>query len=509
MPRPNGRPANPVERQDRLRTALQFPEFAIRELCNRSFFRFLRHFWPQISNDEFSPNWHIELMCQELQILAERVAAQEPAEYDLIINVPPGSTKTATCSILFPAWCWTRWYWMRFITVSYSAVLSLESAEYSRDLIRSEEFQRVYPDLSIKQDKDTKSNFRIVQEWKNGAMRLGGNRFSTSVGGTLTGFHAHIIIVDDPLNPQQAASEKELKTCNQWLSQTLTTRKVNKALTPTLLIQQRLHQGDPTGDKVKKAKTGKTKIRHICLPGEIKNYKEEVQPPELIERYTDGLLDPKRMPWEVLQQMEADLGQYGYSGQVGQKPVPPGGGMFKVDMFVVMDSVSHLILEHDVKGKVRYWDKAGSQDEGAYTAGVKMYRTVNGKYVIMDCVRGQWASEIREAKIRSVAEADGVAVHIYHEQEPGSGGKDSAQATVRNLAGYFNEPDRPTGDKVFRADPYSVQVNNGNVILLRGDWNHDFIEEHRFFPFSTYKDQVDAASGAFSKLAPGRVVRAS
>ena len=67
--------------------------------------------------------------------------------------------------------------------------------------------------------------------------------------------------------------------------------------------------------------------------------------------------------------------------------------------------------------------------------------------------------------------------------------------------------DRPKGDKVYRADPYSVQVNDGNISLLRGDWNYEFIEEHRHFPFSTYKDQVDAAAGAFAKLTAKRLVK--
>lgn len=507
MARKGNRPPDPKSRRERLRTALQFPEFVLREQNNRSFYKFLQHFWPQVSSDEFQPNWHIELMCNELQELAERVSRKEPAEYDLIINVPPGSTKTVTCSIMFPVWCWTRWYWMRFITVSYSAMLSLESADYSRELVRSVQFRSMYPELSIKQDKDTKGNFRIVKEVRNGEMLLGGNRFSTSVGGTLTGFHGHILIVDDPLNPQQAISETELKNCNHWLGQTLTTRKTDKAVTPTVLIQQRLHQNDPTGYKLA---SGKAHIRHICLPGEIKKYKEEVRPQRLVHFYTeDGLLDPKRMPWQVLSNMEEELGQYGYSGQVGQKPVPPGGGMFQVDMFIIMDSVSHLIMDHDVKGCVRYWDKAGTEGGGAWTAGVKMLRTHDGKYIILDVKRFQKASHEREALIRATAEADGAQVKVYLEQEPGSGGKESVESSIRNLAGFIVEADRPTGDKVFRADPYSVQVNRGNVILLRGDWNHEFIEEHRFFPFSTYKDQVDAASGAFSKLASTRVVHIS
>ena len=87
---------------------------------------------------------------------------------------------------------------------------------------------------------------------------------------------------------------------------------------------------------------------------------------------------------------------------------------------------------------------------------------------------------------------DGRRTIIYIEQEPGSGGKDSALATIRNLAGYSVYADKPTGDKVYRADPYSVQVNNG-VFLIRAPWNYAFVG-HRYFPLGKYKDQVDAAS---------------
>ena len=133
--------------------------------------------------EDFKDNWHIKYICGELQDMAERVAAGLPKKYDLIVNVPPGSTKTAMVSIMFPAWCWTRWYWMRFITASYTSTLSLESAEYSRDVIKSEKFRLLFPELEIKRDKDIKSNFRIVKIQKNSGgantTLLGGNRFST------------------------------------------------------------------------------------------------------------------------------------------------------------------------------------------------------------------------------------------------------------------------------------------------------------------------------------------
>jgi predicted phage terminase large subunit-like protein len=483
----------------RMKESLKQPYNLSAERCRRSFFHFLQEFWEQVSNDEFKPNWHIELLCNELTELAEQVSKHQPKKHDLIVNIPPGTTKTITCSIMFPVWCWIRWHWMRFITASYSGALSLESAEYSRDLIRSEKFSNYFPYLQIKQDKDTKSNFRVQKSLPNGVVQLGGNRYSTSVGGTLTGFHGHILLVDDPLDPNRAVSEVELNNANRWMEQTLSTRKVDKAISPTVLIMQRLHQDDPSGHMLAKKKEN---VRHISLPGEIRNYKKEVKPKELIKKYKDDLLDPNRMNWTVMQDMEADLGQYGYAGQVGQRPTPPGGGMFKVDHFQVIDT---LPSEVNWMNMVRYWDKAGTQDGGTYTVGCKMLRLKNDRYIIIDIKRGQWATEEREAIIKQTAQADGNSVMVYMEQEPGSGGKDSIDFSIRNLAGYSVYADRPTGDKVFRADPYSVQVNNGNIMLLRADWNYEFIEEHRNFPFSTYKDQVDAASGGFSRLAHKRI----
>jgi predicted phage terminase large subunit-like protein len=500
-PRPDQRT---LPKHTRLKKAMAHPDKVMAEECRRSLFFFMRTFWDQVSTDEPSWNWHIPYLCAQLMKEAHRVAAQTPREYDIIINIPPGTTKSMTCSIMFPVWCWINWHWMRFITSSYSGALSLELAEYSRDLVRSRKFKQLFPEIVIKPDKGTKSNYRIEKrvfddQGREIMREIGGNRYSTSVGGTLTGFHGHMLIVDDPLNPTQAVSETELKSANHWIDNTLSTRKINKAVTPTILIMQRLHQGDPTGHIIDKKKG---KVFHICLPGEIRNYKDKVSPPELVEHYQDGLLDPKRMPWNVLDDMEADLGQYGFAGQVGQNPTPPGGAMFKVDYFSYMEWLPSVKDDplNEIVMVVRYWDKAGSQGKGAYTVGVKMGKLKSGKFIVLDVKRGQWSTDNRERIIKSTAQADGTQTIIYQEQEPGSGGKESAEATIFNLAGFSCYADRPTGDKVYRADPYSVQVNNGNVILLKGDWNHAFVEEHKYFPFGTYKDQVDASAGAFNKL---------
>jgi len=486
--------------------SLRNPVYILREVCNRSLYRFVQELWSEYSNDTFVGNWHIELLCQELELIAKRVAAEEDRDYDFIANVPPGTSKTAITSIFFPIWCWTQWYWMKFITASYGETLSLESAEYSRDIMRCQKFKKIYPEIEIRTDKDQKGNFKIIKkEWKPNSsipkVHQGGNRFSTSVGGTLTGFHGHILIVDDPINPNQALSEKELNNANHWVSQTLSTRKANKLTATTIMIMQRLHQNDPTGAILKNKKR---RVKHLCLPGEIRNHREQVYPPDLAERYIDDLLDPKRMPWSVMDDLRADLGQYGYAGQIGQIPTPPGGGMFQVDKLQIVDKMPP---EKHIISIVRYWDKAGTQDGGAFSAGVKMARLLDGTYLIMDVRRGQWGTNVRERQIKRTVQIDEPNLVTWIEQEPGSGGKESAESTVKNLAGFVIRKDRPQGDKIFRADPFSVQVNEGNVSMLRGDWNHAFIEEYKYFPFSTYKDQVDAGSGAFAKLTSKRIVK--
>ena len=502
-------PYKELTKEERVKIALENPHLITRELNNRSLYHFLQWAWPEISGDPFIDNWHIPYLCGELEQVAERVGARQKKLHDLLINIPPGSTKTRICSIAFPVWCWTRWYWMRFITASYSSDLSLENAEFSRNLIRSSRFKEIYPELEIKADKDTKGNYRIVKRVPGISSRLktwkqlsGGSRYSTSVGGTLTGFHGDILIWDDALNPRQAISDTLVEVANTWIDETLPTRKTNREVSTTIGIMQRLRQDDPTGHLLEKKKEN---LKHICIPGEIRNYRKMLKPAELAKYYKDDLFDVKRMNWDVLTELEKDLGQYGFAGQVGQNPAPAGGGMFKIAGFQM---TSEEIPKNQYVRTIRAWDKAGTEGgRGAYTCGVKISRLKNGMFIVDDVKRGRWSTERREKIIKQTAEADGQDVFIIIEQEPGSGGKESAENTIRNLAGFHVEKDRPTGDKTQRADPLSVQVNNGNILLRVAEWNKDYKDEFELFPNSTYKDQVDATSSGFNYLVKKRDVR--
>jgi predicted phage terminase large subunit-like protein len=155
---------------------------------------------------------------------------------------------------------------------------------------------------------------------------------------------------------------------------------------------------------------------------------------------------------------------------------------------------------------VRYWDKAGTDDGGKYSAGVLMSRSPEGLVFVENSTRGQWGALDRERVIEQTADLDARRpgpLEIWTEQEPGSGGKESAENTIRRLARYAIYADKVTGSKDVRLDPFAAQAEAGNVYLVRGDWNEAYIDELCGVPNGKYRDQADASAGAYNKLVGG------
>jgi hypothetical protein len=222
------------------------------ELCKRHFFKFVQAFWGAIIPEEPVFNWHIPYLCGELEKMAYYIVNRLPKPYDLIVNIPPGTTKSTIVTIMFPAWLWTLDPSLRVISSSYSSDVSLDQAQKSKDIITCEKYRRLFPEVCIRRDKSGKGFYGNT---------AGGERYVTSTGSAVTGKHAHVIINDDPQNPKQADSEP-LRLQAEEFTKTLSTRKVDKRNTPTITIMQRLHEDDVTGYLLKKKAD---KIRHICL----------------------------------------------------------------------------------------------------------------------------------------------------------------------------------------------------------------------------------------------------
>jgi phage terminase large subunit-like protein len=187
------------------------------------------------------------------------------------------------------------------------------------------------------------------------------------------------------------------------------------------------------------------------------------------------------------------------------------GLVFNRAWFEIVDAVPAR-----VKKRVRYWDKAGTSGGGDWTVGTRESEGYDGIFYIEDVERGQWAAGDREKVIKDVTEADARLgpVETGVEQEPGSGGKDAAEFTVRNLAGYTVTADRPSGQLLERAQPLASQAQVGNVKLVRGAWNEAWLREHHAFDGTPkcVDDQVASSSGGFKLLtiaAPRRTLPGS
>lgn len=186
---------------------------------------------------------------------------------------------------------------------------------------------------------------------------------------------------------------------------------------------------------------------------------------------------------------------------------PAAGMLFDRAWFPLVEAAP---ADDHVLAKVRYWDKAGTEENtegrGNFSVGCLMSRTVDDRFFVEDVVRGQWSAHDRNQVMLQTAKLDGPHTTVWVEQEPGSGGKESAEASVRLLAGFDVRIERVTGDKETRARPLSAQAEARNVRVVRRVWTRPFLDELHDFPTGSYDDQVDAASGAFNKLAAAIVV---
>ena len=459
-----------------------------KELAERSLKQFVLQGWHAVEPEkDFKPNWHVDAMCQHLQAVADGKVK------NLLINIPPGCMKSLLVSVFWPCWVWASRPNEKFLFASYDLQLSLRDAVKCRQLMESQWFQRSWP-LGMKDDQNQKGLYENDR---------GGWRMATTVGGRATGHHPTFKIFDDPHNVKKAESEAERQQVIDWWDGTMSSRGIlsNPA---SVGVMQRLNSKDLSAHIL--GKPG-NKWDHLCFP-----MRYEPDHPHPV-RSSLGFVDPRKpgellwptaLPESVVAELEGKQGEYFSAGQLQQRPHPRGGGMFKREWF------SSILPERpsDVLKWVRYVDKAGTAGgEGARTALVLMGRRRNGRYVVADVIKGRWSSADREAVIKSTAAIDagrhGFGVEIWVEQEPGSGGKESAENTVKNLPGYRIKIERVTGAKEVRAEPFAAQCSVGNVDVVAGEWTEEFITECESFPAGSLKDQVDAAGGAFNKLVVG------
>ena len=470
-----------VDREATLKQMACQPSPPVR--AKASLHEFVKQAWHIIEPDTpFKDGWHIRVVCAHFESI---VWGSIPK---IVVNVPPGTMKSILSSVCLCPWAWLTNPSMRFMHASYSQTLALRDSVKARQIVRSPWYKDTCRQLGLSVEllrgQDQKSRFDTTDA---------GWRFATSVGGSATGEHPDVICVDDVHSAEQAESEKERESAVNWWQGTMTTRGRSRGARRAI-VGQRLHEDDLPGVLIREG------WERLVLP--MRYEREQHAHTSLGDcdmRSNEGdLLCPTLFGERAVTELETELGSHRAAGQLQQRPTALAGDMFRREWFT--KSVPSI----PGKGRwVRYWDKAGTADAGAYTAGVLMgYR--DGMFYVADVVRGQWSSHQRNEVIDRTTAMDAkrfADFEVWVEQEPGSGGKESAEITQQRLAGFRVKVERVTGDKVTRALNYAAQCEAGNVVLVEGVWNREFIDEHTQFPNGKYKDQVDGGSGAFNKLA--------
>ena len=402
-----------------------------------------------------------------LQAELERVADGGCKRF--MVMMPPRHGKTAMITVRFPVWWMEQRPGLRVIVAGYNQVLANKFSRMSRKLAHMR--------LGLREDR------RAVEEWMT---QTGCWYRAVGVGGGVTGMGADLIIIDDPIkNREEAQSLTYRERVWDWYTDDLYTRLEPGGV--MILVMTRWHEDDLAGRILSSGDVDNWRI--IRLPA----IAEEGDP---LGRRPGDALNPDRYPVEELLKIKAVLGSWAFEALYQQRPMPAEGGLFKREWF----SKFIETIPAQVAARVRYWDKAATAGDGDYTVGVRMSRTAEGLFYVEDVVRGRWSPGERDKVIRQCAETDPPGTQIWIEQEPGSSGVDSVQALIKTLSGYSVHADRVTGNKQVRAEPFAAQCEAGNVVMVKGFWNNAFLDELLVFPNGQHDDQVDAASGAFSKL---------
>jgi len=523
---------------------LRDPEQTQRELAKAqaadSLLEFMKAGWHALEpGAEFVYGWAVEAICEHLQAVTDGEIRR------LLINVPPGCTKSMSSSVFWPMYEWgpARLPTYRYITCAYDQGLPIRDHIRSRDLALSEWYQENWGDVwQFKGDQNAKIRYENDQT---------GWRQASSTGSGLTGHRGDRIILDDPHAVRDLESEVVREDALRWFSETLPTRLNQPSKSAIVVIMQRIHERDVSGLILSK----ELDYEHLCLPMEFEKATRSFSvvprkdsPPERRVRFiTEGmalpewlteeeleerrdlpegddrtrapedwagefktvwcqdrrsedgeLLWPERFTYESVEELKNAFrswgGSYAEAGQLQQRPAPRGGGAFQRSDFRFLD------IAPECGEIVRGWDFAGSErKKSPYTVGLKLGR-FKGGFVILDVLRERLSPfEVEQALIRTT-EADGHEVMVDIPQDPGQAGKFQRSAFIDSLAGYDAYSSPESGSKEQRIRPAQAQCEAGNLYLLRAGWNDSLVNELCLFPNGEFKDQADALSRAFMRL---------
>ena len=486
-----------------------------RRRCEMSLSEFVRCAWPTIEPNEYQPNWHIDFICHHLEAVADGVEIDGELLNRLLINVPPGFSKSLLVGVFFPAWLWgprgqpTK----RFVCASHSLDLAIRDSMRMRRLVQSEWYQGHWP-VALQGDQNAKAKYETL---------AGGFRQACAFTG-ITGYRGDYVIIDDPHSVDDANSDAKRETVTQLFSEAVTSRLNDPATSAIIVIMQRLHERDTSGVILDAGG-----YLHICLPMRFDPSRRCVTPLASDPREEDGeLLFPDRFPLSVVERDEAAMGPYATAGQFQQSPEPRGGGIIKDQWWRLWDKTEYPPIEFVVASldtayttkaendpsALTVWGVFSASGEQASTRMVDRYGKpietasasqsealgATSKVMMMYAWQGRLEIGDLVIKVEDICARMKVDLLLIENKAAGH----SVAQELRRVFNYsrfgVQMYDPKTLDKVARL--YSIQhiFSEGMVYAPNKDWAEMVIRQTASFPRGAHDDLVDTVSMGLKHL---------
>ncbi len=443
----------------------------------------------------------IEVICKHAEAILDSQrsgASIEDSLRRLLVNVPPGTMKSMIWNVFLPAYAWgpKKMPHLRFLHGSYALSLAKRDNAKFRTLITSEIYQENWGDV-FKSGIDFSGKDKIDND-KTGFKQA----FSTD--GAITGDRADIIILDDPHNLTAAESEADRNKKLDCFTEALPSR-TNTEHTAIVVVMQRVHHLDVSGHILKQP--NKMGYQHLCLPMEYEKGRHCTTNIGFSDWRTEEgeLLFPELHTRARVEELKVAFrskgGIYAEAGQLQQRPVPRGGGMFKRKDLKIIRCIPDSARITDC---VRGWDIAAAESRKAdYTACARLSRDSEGNIYIEEVQKFQAGPGELEKRFDQTLYRDGYDVDLALPQDPGAAGKHFATQLGRRAQGHNVKIIPITKNKIRYAEPLAAQSEIGNVFVIEGDWNDIFLAELELFPNGGNDDQVDACTICYTYMTKG------
>jgi len=454
----------------------------VRALAREDLSVFVQGAFRVLHDEPFLRNWHIDAIAYELIRLAEGKNRR------LIITMPPRTMKSFIASVCFPAWLLGRNPGEKIICVSYAHDLSRDFAFLTRKLMESDWYRRIFPRTHIDPKRASLDKLTTTR---------GGYRYSTSAGGTLTGRGGAFIIIDDPIKAADAHSETVRESAASWFRSTVLSRLNNPKKGRIVIVAQRLHMEDLPGQLL--AQGG---WQELCLPLIADRDQQILLSPGIpAERPAGNILHEDRFDEEEIAALRAAMGERDFEAQYNQRPLPPGGALFKLQWLSRYDEPPP---PQKVQAICQSWDTAYDIQESNDYSVCTTWALSGKNCYLLDVYRERlefYALEKAVYAQRAKWKADLVFV------ERAGSGISLLQNIWHDGGNRWLQPKDPIGSKQDRASQQSPKFERGEIWAPReAPWLKAFEDELASFPHGKHDDQVDSAVQFLAALDTGRLL---